>query len=90
MSTYYTITSRDPAFDQQYGNLLCAALLKHKEVVLLAGCIPQHVAGVLVIEVDAPSLNLDGVRDLVQEALMASADEVASIRRCVEHMSKPE
>lgn len=78
MPTFYTLRSEDPAFDLQYGNMLCATLRTHPEVKL-AAVVLTHEPGVLVVELDAPALTESGVRDLVRDALLQRAAQVAAL-----------
>jgi hypothetical protein len=75
VSSYFTIASRDPAFDTQYGHLLTSSLRDMPGVAMAAVVIP-HEVGVLTIEVDAPTLSLEDMKAAVRAALLLRAQQV--------------
>ena len=76
--TYFTVSSRDPAFDNQYGHLLTSAL-RVMPGVAMAGVVIAHEVGVLTIEVDAPTFSLEDMKAAVRAALLLRAQEVQDL-----------
>lgn len=76
--SYFTVASRDPAFDNQYGHLLTSALRDMPGVAMAAVVIP-HEVGVLTIEVDAPTFSLEDMKAAVRAALLQRAQQVHAL-----------